>query len=99
MDSERGQWRKYNGGTVWQKFADKWRNVTDFDREDLSGSILYDLDLPVLAHDNSLMIRNCYVEAEKLVWKRALSLPRTGVIFTGQSGIGMIISCISVRLR
>ena len=38
MDSERKQWRKkFNKGTFWQKFADKWRNVKDFDREDLSG--------------------------------------------------------------
>ncbi|KAF8310246.1 hypothetical protein F5887DRAFT_581389 [Amanita rubescens] len=45
------------------------------------------------------MIRNCYVEAEKFVWKNDLSSPRTGVIITGQPGIGMTISCISVGLR
>ena len=45
------------------------------------------------------MVRNCYVEAEKLVWKNAVRLPKTGVIITGQPGIGMIISCISVCLH
>ena len=53
----------------------------------------------VCRQDYSLMIRNCYVEAEKLVWKNAVRLPKTGVIITGQPGIGMIISCISVCLH
>ena len=81
----------------WQQFANKWRNVEGFDQENLSGTIV-GLDLPA-SQDYSLMVRNCYVEAEKLVWKNAVRLPKTGVIITGQPGIGMIISCISVCLH
>jgi hypothetical protein len=58
---------------------------------DPSGVVLDNLALPA-SQDNSLMIRKCCVEAEKLVWKRALSWPRSGVIITGQPGIGIIIS-------
>ncbi len=89
MDPEREEWKKKDG--VWQKFAHKWRNAKNFDQEDLSGLNIV-LAMPELSRDNSLMVRSCYVEAEKLVWKKALSLPEAGVIVTGQPGIGMIIS-------
>ena len=87
-DFERGAWKKNHG--VWQKFADKWRHF-NFDRGDPSG-LKIDLALPALSGDDCLIVRSCYVEAEKLVWKQALSLPQTGVIIMGQPGIGMIIS-------
>ena len=89
---EREAWIKFQKGSRWQDFADKWRNLkdSDLDREDLSGSFLNDLALPA-SQDKSLMVRKCYVEAEKLVWKWALSYPSTGVIITGQPGIGMIL--------
>ncbi len=92
------QRKQFAENPIWQRFADKWRNDEDLNRKDPSGITLDNLALPA-SGDDSLMIRNCYVEAEKLVWKNALSNPRTGVIITGQPGIGMIISCISVRLR
>ena len=92
------QRKHFEENPVWQQFADKWRNNEDLNREDPSGITLDNLALPA-SGDESLMIRNCYVEAEKFVWKIALSSPRTGVIITGQPGIGMILSCISVRLR
>jgi len=91
------KWEKLKKGDRWQEFADKWRNLKDLNLEDLSGSFLDDLALPV-SQDNTLMVRKCYVEAEKLVWKRALCFPDTGVIITGQPGSGMIISQISVCL-
>ena len=95
MDSQRKWWEQWEEGTPWQRFANRWRNVEDFDLEHLFGAPLSDLALPGLG-GNSLMIRTCYVE--KLVRNRALNLPDTGVIITGQPGIGMIISCVSVRL-
>ncbi|KAM6501894.1 hypothetical protein JOM56_001871 [Amanita muscaria] len=85
-NGQREQWRKFNEDEVWPKFVDKWRNG-DLDREDPSELFLNDLALPV-SSDNSLMVRKCYVEAEKLVWKTALSFPKTGAIITGQPGIG-----------
>ncbi|KAM6489766.1 hypothetical protein JOM56_014789 [Amanita muscaria] len=84
---ERQAWTKFQTGDRWQEFADRWRDLEDLDREDPSGLFLDNLALPA-SQDNSLMIRKCYVEAEKLVWKWALSFPITGVIITGQSGIG-----------
>jgi hypothetical protein len=92
------QRKHFEKNPVWQQFADKWRNNEDLNREDASGITLDNLALPA-SGDDSLMIRNCYVEAENFVWKIARSSPRTGVIIAGQPGIGMIISCISVRLR
>ena len=41
------------------------------------------------------MIRKCYVDAEKLVWNRAIFAPKTGVILSGQPGIGKFISSVS----
>ncbi|KAF8346669.1 hypothetical protein F5887DRAFT_1281776 [Amanita rubescens] len=81
------QRRHFEENPVWQQFADKWRNNEDLNREDPSDITLDNLALPA-SGDDSLMIRNCYVEAEKFVWKIALSSPRTGVIITGQPGIG-----------
>ncbi|KAF8345309.1 hypothetical protein F5887DRAFT_1061853 [Amanita rubescens] len=95
-DPERGRWEK--GGVVWQRFANKWRNAEGFDRENPSGTMVDGLDLPA-SQDHSLMIRNCYVEAEKLVWKNAVSLPDTGVIITGQPGIGKTLFIWYLLLR
>jgi hypothetical protein len=94
--NDRRLWMKAD--VDWQHFANKWRNAEGFDQENLSGTMVDDLGLPA-SQNYSLMIRNCYVEAEKLVWKNAVRLPKTGVIITGQPGIGMIISCISVCLH
>jgi len=88
-DHERQQWEKLETGP-WHEFADKWRYSKELDLEDLSGSSLNDIALPA-SQDHSFIVRECYVEAEKLIWKRAWSMPGTGAIITGQPGIGMII--------
>ena len=95
---QRNQWTKFNEDEPWPKFMDRWcKQEEGLDQEDPSKLFLIDLALPV-SLDKGLMVRKCYVEAEKLVWKTALSFPDTGAIITGQPGIGMIISCIAVRL-
>ena len=75
-------------------FAHRWRNSKVLVQEDPAGLTLDNLALPGSAV-NSFMIRKCYVEAEKLVWDTAILAPETGVILSGQSGIGMFISSVS----
>jgi hypothetical protein len=94
-DPERHCWEKVATRNPWQKFADKWRHSKELELGDLSGSFLNDISLPP-SQDSSLMVRKCYLEAEKLIWKQARSMPGTGVIITGQPGIGMIILQIYV---
>lgn len=69
---------------AWTEFAVKWRNIGEDAFTQANKKL--DLALPTLGVD-SLMIRDCYIEAEELVWRRAVGLPETGVIFTGQPGV------------
>ena len=76
------------------KYSYKWRDSEVLVQEDPAGSTLDNLALPG-CKDDSFMIRKCYVEAEKLVWNRAIFAPQTGVILSGQPGIGKFISSVS----
>ena len=63
----------------------KWREIND--RVLHPGSKVLNFDMPsqgpcpILMHD-------CYVKAEEVVWQRAANQPMGGVILSGQPGIG-----------
>lgn len=80
---DRAQWIEPVQGSPWQVFAHKWRNSEVLVQEDPAESTLDNLALPG-SEDDSFMIRKCYVDAEKLVWNRAIFAPKTGVILSGQ---------------
>lgn len=86
QDYDRQQWEQLPPNHQWTRFASKWRSIGA--DAFIQANRKLDLALPTLGVD-SLMIRDCYREAEELVWSRALNLPDTGVIFTGQPGVGM----------
>jgi hypothetical protein len=92
---DRAQWIEPVQGSPWQVFAHKWRNSEVLVQEDPAESTLDNLALPG-SEDDSFMIRKCYVDAEKLVWNRAIFAPKTGIILSGQPGIGKFINISSV---
>ncbi|TBU52850.1 hypothetical protein BD310DRAFT_952477 [Dichomitus squalens] len=73
---------------LWQAFATKWRETHMGDTPTLDLSDVGAIStLPILT--NTVLIRDCYREAEKVVWRRAAGFGfGGGVIFTGQPGIG-----------
>ncbi|KAI0712421.1 hypothetical protein C8Q76DRAFT_797273 [Earliella scabrosa] len=72
---------------VWQAFAQKWRNSTSADKLEIIdiSDIHSVLDLPSVPP--VILVRACYRPAIEAAFFSS-SAARTGVIFTGQPGIG-----------
>ena len=63
----------------------KWRKIND--RVLHPDSKVLNFDMPSQS-PRRILIRDCYVKAEEVVWQRATDQPRGGVILLGQPGIG-----------
>ena len=69
----------------WQEFSIKWHKIDNsVFRPD---SEVLDFDMPD-QRPCRMFICDCYVKAEEVVWQRAADQPLTGVILSGQPGIG-----------
>ena len=69
----------------WQEFSMKWCEIDNsVFRPD---SKVLNFDMPD-QHPCCMLICDCYVKAEEVVWQRATNQPLTGVILSGQLGIG-----------
>ena len=85
-NESRAVWKPAN--VHWQNFRTKWYGVTE------SQSALPSLSLKPLpdlrpSTSSSILVRESYVTMFDTVWARAISSEgRTGVIITGQPGIG-----------
>ncbi|KAI9511305.1 hypothetical protein F5148DRAFT_1322945, partial [Russula earlei] len=72
----------------WDTALDEWmafaEGVCKFQPE----AGVFDLGPFASIHNTTVLICECYREAEKVVWQQAVNLPRDRIIFTGQPGIG-----------
>ncbi|KAK2460423.1 hypothetical protein APHAL10511_007588 [Amanita phalloides] len=84
-DDERAAWTLAT--KKWQQFMLKGYDAEEtFDLVSRHLVLAPNLRLPAVPHGS--FVRDAYLEAEKLVWTRALTHSSTGVILTGQPGIG-----------
>jgi len=91
---EKGHWAV--ASNCWQKFKEKWYGNIDNQQPSSDGHLqslsLEQLALEYLPFNNSsssIFVRESYVTMFQLVWARAMSSKgETGVLITGQPGIG-----------
>ncbi|KAI9508357.1 hypothetical protein F5148DRAFT_918857 [Russula earlei] len=71
----------------WREASNRWKDFADYAQ---STTLTETLDLGNLAsiRNDLVLVRECYREAEKVVWHQAVESLQGGIIFTGQSGIG-----------
>ncbi|KAI0773500.1 hypothetical protein C8Q74DRAFT_1447677 [Fomes fomentarius] len=83
----------------WQAFATKWQGRQGPVHEVVNGAPV--LHIPDICDDMqgedfppSLLVRACYEDAVHAIMHRAAGAPRTGMIFTGQPGIVVLLTLI-----
>ncbi|KAI0770558.1 hypothetical protein C8Q74DRAFT_911331 [Fomes fomentarius] len=75
----------------WQAFATKWQECQGPVHEVVNGASVIDLsDIRHLVQDvpPSILVRTCYDDAVRATMYKAAVEPESGMIFTGQPGIG-----------
>ncbi|KAI9513532.1 hypothetical protein F5148DRAFT_1278893 [Russula earlei] len=72
----------------WDTAPGEWMAFAEGARKFQPEAGVFDLGPFASIHNTTVFVRECYREAEKVVWQQAVNLPRDGIIFTGQPGIG-----------
>ncbi|KAI9508496.1 hypothetical protein F5148DRAFT_1375811 [Russula earlei] len=72
----------------WGTASEEWKAFAARARESEPMAETFDLGDLADPHNTTALVRECYREAEKVVWLQAVRSPNRGIIFTGQPGIG-----------